>query len=131
MRRFEVADRSMEPAFRAGDYLVAAGGRCLEPGDVVVFERPNGFHLLKRVAAVGGDTVRVAAGLLTTPHREPVEIPAQPDAEWTLQDGEVFVLSDAVMATRADSRTFGPVDASTCLKVVFRYWPVRRIRRFG
>jgi signal peptidase I len=131
MRRFEVADRSMVPAFQPGDYVVAVRRSDPAPGDVVVFEHEPGFHLIKRVVAVAGDVVQVDGDRLLTPHAPPVPIPSQAPARWSLEAGEVFVLSDAAMSTRADSRTFGPVDGGSCLRVVLRYWPAGRIRRFA
>ena len=130
MRRFEVADHSMEPTLRPGDYLVATAARPARRGDIVVFEHGPGFHLVKRVAATPGDTVRAEGDRLIVPDRDPVPIPPQAVEEWLVGDGAVFVLSDSPLRTRADSRTFGPIDAAGCLRVVFRYWPVRRIRRF-
>lgn len=101
----------MSPALEPGDYLVTRAGGRLRRGGIVVFEHPHrpGFLLVKRLAGLPGDevdldgrTVRVA-------------------------EGEVIVLSDARTLTRADSRTFGPVPLDRVERVVFRYWPPRRL----
>lgn len=43
----------------------------------------------------------------------------------------VFVVSDAPDPTTVDSRTFGTVPAAGMYRVVFRYWPIRRMGRVG
>lgn len=97
LRRFEVAERSMEPAFEPGDYLVASGWLRVRPGHVVVLEHPEraGFWLVKRVEGIEGTEARV--------------------------------VSDNRDATLADSRSFGPVPLAGLYRVVLRYWPPRRI----
>jgi nickel-type superoxide dismutase maturation protease len=60
--RFEVVEQSMAPSLLPGDYLITRkGGRPPGPGDIVVFEHPDrpGFHLVKRVASVEGETAWV------------------------------------------------------------------------
>lgn len=52
-----VPTESMEPALKKGSFLIASRVYSrLERGDVIVFRR-NGELLVKRIAAVGGDTV--------------------------------------------------------------------------
>lgn len=101
VRRFEVAEESMQPTLRPGDYLVAVGGLRIRPGDVVIFEHPRrrDFFLVKRVTELAGD--------------------------------RAIVLSDNPAVTRADSRSFGPVPLRGMLRVVFRYWPPSRIGPIG
>ena len=66
-RRLVVQDRSMEPEFRPGDRLLLdpAAYRSNDPayGDVVVVEDPFDMErfLLKRVAGLPGDYIRVTA----------------------------------------------------------------------
>lgn len=59
---------SMEPTLHQGSYIL--GIRCygeLETGDIVIFER-NGKLLVKRIAAVGGETIAHAGQELIVPN---------------------------------------------------------------
>lgn len=87
MRRFEIAQESMLPNLRPGQEIVAVDTREPQIGDVVVFEHPkrDDFWVVKRLAE--------------PPHR--------------IGDDEAWVLSDNTEATRADSRTIGPVPRSS------------------
>ncbi len=132
MRRFEVVDRSMEPALNQGDYLIARR-RAPRLGDVVVFEHPGrrGFHLVKRVVATAGEQVRIESGRLLVGGlpRDPLGDlhHLEPSGRWDLTANSCFVLSDARTAPPADSRSFGPVPADPMWVVVFRYWPGGRM----
>jgi nickel-type superoxide dismutase maturation protease len=92
--RVAVAERSMEPALRPGDWLLVRRTRRVHPGQIVVArhpERPD-MLLVKRAAR------RVDAG-------------------WWLE-------SDNPDAGAVDSRRFGPVPASLIEgQVLVRYWP--------
>ncbi len=92
MRRFRVADTSMQPALRPGDRLVVA--TWLEPrvGDIIVLHDPERAlaYSVKRVAAI-------------------------------TEDALVDVRGDNVNVSR-DSRHFGPVQPELVIgRVVFRY----------
>lgn len=99
--RVEVAGRSMRPALRPGDWLVATRRGAIRRGAVVVVRHPErSLDLVKRVAAVPGDEVE---GRVLGPH-------------------EYVVLGDDPGSN--DSRAFGPVPRSAIEGVVrFRYWP--------
>jgi hypothetical protein len=60
-RRFVVADRSMEPTLVDGQGLLAVAWTRARPGQLRCLEHPSrpGFWLVKRVAAVDGDTMTV------------------------------------------------------------------------
>lgn len=63
-----VPTESMEPTLHQGSYIL--GIRCygdLETGDIVIFER-NGKLLVKRIAAVGGETIAHAGQELIVPN---------------------------------------------------------------
>ena len=101
--RIAVAERSMEPAFRDGDWLVVWRGLCparpprVRPGQVVIAQHPDrdGFLLVKRA-------VRPEGG------------------GWWLE-------SDNHGVSAVDSRRFGPVRPDLIEgRVLLRYWPVRR-----
>lgn len=52
-----VPSESMEPALKKGSYLIASRiYTSLETGDIIIFQR-DGRLLVKRIAAVGGDTI--------------------------------------------------------------------------
>ena len=96
--RVEVAEHSMLPALRPGDWLLARRTRRIRPGQVVLAWHPSrpGFLLVKRAAR------RVDGG-------------------WWLE-------SDFPGAPGAtDSKRFGPVPEEKVVgRVLVRYWPLRR-----
>jgi nickel-type superoxide dismutase maturation protease len=95
--RVEVAEQSMLPALRPGDWLLARRTRRIRPGQVVLAWHPSrpGFLLVKRAAR------RVEGG-------------------WWLQ-------SDNPAAGAVDSGRFGPVPEEKIVgRVLVRYWPLRR-----
>lgn len=135
MRRFEVAEESMAPALRPGDYLVTRRLRTPGRGDLVVLPHParTAFWLVKRIVGLPGERVEIADGRVTVDgHPLPpfLDLPTPGAGTWTVDGDEVFVLSDARARTQADSRTFGPVPAAGCRRVVARYWPPGRLRRW-
>lgn len=139
LRRYEIAEASMEPRLRAGDFVIAQRrSNDLERGTVVIVPHPviDDFELVKRVVALPGEQV--------TLHRGQVHIngavlaepwangPVRPDGEWTLRSGQVFVLGDNRPVSAADSRTLGPVPAESIeWRVVARYWPARDLGRIS
>lgn len=99
LRRFEIADASMEPALRHGDWVIALRlNSAPQRGDIVVFrsdQLPDQW-LVKRVAR-------------------------------RLPEGS-FVLGDNPALSSADSRTLGPVpNEAIRWKVFARYWPSDRV----
>jgi nickel-type superoxide dismutase maturation protease len=102
--RAAVAERSMEPVFRAGDWLLvwrglsfgAATSSSIRPGQVVIARHPgdDAMLLVKRVRRA--------------------------------QDGGWWLSSDNEAAGAVDSRAFGPVAPELIEgRVVARYWPPR------
>jgi nickel-type superoxide dismutase maturation protease len=95
--RVAVAEHSMVPALRPGDWLLAWRTRRARPGRVVLAWHPQrpGFLLVKRAA-------------------------------WR-EEGGWWLASDNPAAGAVDSARFGPVPAEKIVAVVLvRYWPVRR-----
>ena len=95
--RVEVAEQSMLPALRPGDWLLARRTRRIRPGQVVLAWHPSrpGFLLVKRAAR-------------------------RTDGGWWLQ-------SDNPAAGAVDSGRFGPVPEEKIVgRVLVRYWPPRR-----
>jgi nickel-type superoxide dismutase maturation protease len=103
--RVAVAERSMVPALRPGDWLLAKRTRRVRPGQVVLAWHPGrpGFLLVKRVAwweEGNGDSA-----------------------------GGWWLASDNPIAGAVDSARFGPVPAELIVaRVLLRYWPIRRGR---
>jgi signal peptidase I len=145
---FEVQQHSMDTTFSEGQYVLvdrlshlwAPYGR----GQVVVFRSPAELGrpepLIKRIVAVGGDTVDVHNGKVFvngTPLDEPylfrgddgVAQPTEPGStsHWVVPDGDVFVLGDH-REVSADSRVFGPIAVSSVIgRGILRYWPIGAI----
>ena len=95
--RVSVAEESMTPALRPGDWLLAWRTGRIRPGQVVLAWHPQrpGFLLVKRVA-------------------------------WREDEGW-WLASDNPGGGAVDSARFGPVPAASIVAVVLgRYWPIRR-----
>ena len=62
--RFEIAEHSMRPTLRPGDWAFGIRTRRLRANDVVVLEHPDrpGFMLVKRIAAIGSDGQTTVTG---------------------------------------------------------------------
>ena len=134
MQKFVVREASMQPVLRPGD-RVLAWNRTPSLGDIVVFHASDDSErwFIKRVVAVSGAMVRIGEITMTVrsrgghsavwllPHREHART-------WDLVDNEVFVLSEDLGATRADSRVYGPLPTVGMFTVFFRYAPLRRLR---
>ena len=124
--RVAVAEESMMPALRPGDWLLAWRTRRIRPGQVVLAWHPQrpGFLLVKRVAwrEPGG-----TGGARGDGGREPSMREGSPPCG----DGEAasgwWLASDNPVAGAVDSARFGPVPAENIVAVVLvRYWPIRR-----
>jgi signal peptidase I len=130
-RRFEVAERSMEPALRPGDYLITS--RYLDrlsAGDVVVYEHPHqpGFWMVKRAIGLPGDQITIADSALTRNGRPVDPRPTPGGGTWVVPAGSVWVIGDNRAASSGDSRSLGPISIGLVEgRAVFRYWPLRSI----
>lgn len=94
----------MCPALEPGDGLLGVPLRRARPGQICVVPAPGrpDFWLVKRIAGVAGDVVEVGG------------------RRWAVGEGEVFVLSDDLGATTADSRRYGPLPSAGAYRVVLR-----------
>ncbi|MEU1287112.1 signal peptidase I [Kitasatospora sp. NPDC005856] len=123
-RPYKIPTASMHPTLRAGDTVLArkADGGDIGRGDVVVFrDQAWGSELMvKRVVAVGGDTVATTgAEHRLTVNGQPVDEPylatqgRQGDAfSVTVPQGRLFLLGDNRVGS-LDSRTHLEVDGGT------------------
>ena len=98
---YEIAERSMEPALRPGDWALGTRQpRRLCPGDIIVYRDPAraDLEIVKRVA-----------------------VPPAP-----ITSGEVWLLGDNPDAGSIDSRTMGPLPrewVTARLRLRYRPWP--------
>ena len=135
---FVIPTGSMIPTLEIGDYVIANKFiyRFDDPGrgDIVVFLSPssNSTDYIKRVIAVGGQTVDVRDGLVFVdgePLDEPYTRGARNDPgplalPVTVPEGYVWLMGDN-RENSQDSRWFGPQPVSRIVgKAFFIYWPI-------
>ena len=133
---FRIPSQSMEPTLRPGDQTLVdkLSGDRPDRGDLVAFHAPRtGEILLKRVVAVGGDTVGLEDGVLVVDGRQVREPYADPKAidsvyfgPVKVRPGTMFVMGDN-RANSDDSRDFGAVPTDRIIgRAVARVWPPSR-----
>lgn len=119
--RVAVADASMLPAVRPGDWLLVDPTTRAWPrrGSVVVFREPGSEVLaIKRVAGRPGDWVPFGDGWLQLAAGE----------AWLLGDADDASVEGAGLGLPVDSRRYGPVPVHALVgRAWFRYAPVPRI----
>jgi signal peptidase I len=140
---FWIPSPSMAPTLEVGDRVLvnklAYRTHDVRHGDLIVFERPpetsNGAEgeikdLIKRVVAVGGDTIEGRDGLVYVNGErieEPYLVPGTPTTDLERQEvpeGMVFVMGDNRQNSE-DSRVFGPIDEDTIVgRAVVKVLPV-------
>jgi signal peptidase I len=137
VQAFWIPSPSMVPTLEVGDRVLvnklAYKLHDVHRGDVVVFTRPpaarNGSDseikdLIKRVVAVGGDTIEGRDGrvyvngeLIDEPYLEP-GTRTETLPPMTIPEGQVFVMGDN-RENSEDSRYFGPIDEDTIVGRAF------------
>jgi signal peptidase I len=134
---FRIPSESMVPTLKPGDQALVSKLSGHEPkrGQLVAFHSPRngGEVLLKRVVAVGGDTVGLEDGVLVVDGRhvrEPFVDHKAIDSVYfgpvKVRSGTVFVMGDN-RANSEDSRDFGAVRTSSIIgRAVARVWPPGR-----
>ena len=132
--RIQVDGFSMIPSFDDKDMVIvnrlAYKFGDIERGDVVVFALPQNpdEDYIKRVIAIGGDTINVEDGVVYIngfPADEPYikEPPLRNLDERTIPEGSVFVMGDNRNDSN-DSRTWGPLPVENIIgKAIFIYYP--------
>jgi signal peptidase I len=133
---FRIPSESMEPTLRPGDQALVSklSGHDPERGQLVALHSPRGGQILiKRVVAVGGDTVGLEDGVLVVNRRkvsEPFVDHKAIDSVYfgpvKVRPGTVFVMGDN-RANSEDSRDFGAVRTNRIIgRAVARVWPPAR-----
>jgi signal peptidase I len=130
-----VSSNSMQPTYSTGDEILVQkfGAHAREParGDIVVVHSPlSGGLMIKRVTALGGQTVGIADGVLRVdghvvpePYIDRAQVGGTYFGPMRVPAGTVFLLGDQRFGS-VDSRSFGPVPVDSIVgRVVLRVWP--------
>ncbi len=148
VQAFRIPSSSMEQTLQVGDRVMVnklsyrIGD--VEPGDVVVFSRPEAAgadptapeDLIKRVVGVGGDTISTVDGRLVRngavveePYLQPGTQTVGIEQPVTVPEGQVWVMGDN-RNNSSDSRVFGPIPESTIVgRAEVVMWPPDRFSR--
>ena len=146
IQAFWIPSPSMEPTLEVVDRVLvnklSYRFHDVNRGDVVVFERPPGAStgqngeikdLIKRVIAVGGDTIEAKEGEVYVNGERVDENYLEPGTPTdnlplkTIPDGHVFVMGDN-RTNSEDSRIFGPIDEDAIVGRAFiRVLPITDI----
>jgi signal peptidase I len=118
-----------------GDLVVVARFSWAPPRGSPDPSGPPQLEVVKRVVGLPGERVRLGGGRLEVDGQDvPEPYLAHPGAgelDLRLGPAEYLVLGDH-RAASTDGRDFGPVGADALrARVVFAYWPPRRLRRRG
>ena len=147
VQTFFIPSASMEPTLMIGDRILvdklAYHLHSVDRGDIVVFRKPPGEitapdvkDLVKRVIGLPGETISSPNGQVDI-NGKPLNEPWLPKGTITtgirkqkIPPNYYFVMGDN-RSNSEDSRYFGPIPRSLIVgKVVFRIWPISRIRFF-
>ncbi|HUQ39842.1 MAG TPA: signal peptidase I [Acidimicrobiales bacterium] len=146
IQAFYIPSASMEPTLDIGERVLvnklSYKLHDVHRGDVVVFERPDGQEgtsqikdLIKRVVALGGETVETRDGHIYVdgkplaenylPAGEP---PGPPVDKLRVPEGHLWVMGDN-RGNSKDSRVFGPISENLLVGRAFvRIWPLGRFK---
>jgi signal peptidase I len=146
IQAFWIPSPSMEPTLDVGDRVLvnklSYKFHDVNRGDVVVFERPPGAStgqngeikdLIKRVIAVGGDSIEAKEGTVFVNGDQIDEDYLDPGTPTdnlpftTIPEGQVFVMGDN-RTNSEDSRIFGPINEDAIVGRAFiRVLPITDI----
>ncbi|SDQ97587.1 signal peptidase I [Thermostaphylospora chromogena] len=135
---FWIPSESMENTLVEGDRVIVnkLNGE-VERGDIVVFRGWSGLDTIKRVIAVGGDTVeccdaqrRITVNGVPIDEKAylyPDDHPSGDEFKETVPEGRLWVMGDHRSAS-ADSRNHGTISEDDVIGRAFAiYWPLSRM----
>jgi signal peptidase I len=136
--RFRVEGDSMQPTMHPDEYVLIDKVSYMlgapQRGDIVVFQYPFGTErdFIKRIIGLPGETVSVAAGVVSVDGRpldEPyIAAPPQYQGAWTLGADEYFVLGDN-RNNSLDSHSWGPLKSDYLIgRALVVYWPMEALQ---
>lgn len=131
--RVRVDGFSMVPTLQNGEYILVSklSYKTGVParGDIIVFGLPTDQKqdLIKRVIGLPGETVSIHNGIVSVNGNalsEPyIAQPPNYDGEWTVADGQLFVLGDNRNNSK-DSHQWGLLPMENIIgKAIVIYWP--------
>ena len=145
-KTYYIPSTSMVPTLEVNDRVIVnrlsyRGSGTPHQGQIIVFERPEAApeseieELIKRVIAVGGDTIEARDGQVYV-NDAPLAEDYLPEGTVTtnlprqqIPDGTVFVMGDN-RSFSSDSRVWGTVDTDLVIgRAIVRIWPLDRIGR--
>ncbi len=121
----------MLPTLSPGDFVLGIRRRDVEAGDLVAFPQSDrrDFWLVKRAIATNG-LIDLDSGTVDgEPYDDAFRDPLIEAGSYAIRAGTMFVLSDNRKATRADSRTWGPIALDNAYVLRLRYWPADSVGR--
>jgi len=128
---------SMEGAVENGDRVFISRALCMAGfygrGDIVMIKvsyDPNKEFIVKRIAAIPGDSVKINNGSLFINGEEIKGCYVGGSGEFVLENGAYFVLGDNYEHSY-DSRNFGALNKKDIVgKVIFRWYPLKNIKAY-
>jgi len=130
-----VSSDSMKPTYSTGEEILVQklGAHTHDParGDIIVVRSPvTGDLMIKRVAALAGQTVEIADGVLSVdghpvpePYIDRAEVGGTYFGPIRVPAGTVFLLGDQRYGS-VDSRSYGPIAVDSIVgRVALRVWP--------
>lgn len=136
---FYIPSGSMEPTLMIGDRIIVSKVTYLlrepEPGDIVVFKFPldPSRNFVKRLIAVGGDTIEIKDSVLyingkpTPENYLPQGLRFQDYGPQTVPAGHYFMMGDN-RNNSDDSRVWGFLDKELIVgNAEVIYWPLNRL----
>ena len=121
----------MLPTLASGNFVLGIRRSDVKAGDLVAFPHPDreDFWLVKRAIATHG-LIDLDSGTVDgEPYEDDFRDPLTETGRYDIAPGTMFVLSDNRNATRADSRTWGPVPLDDAFVLRLRYWPADSVGR--